>query len=295
MKILRWLFIIFLVITLFGIALQFFPRPVPPHPFFDTFDTYPLVMGHADDTGQGFWPGNTMLYLAGSADLGVDVLEMDIHMTQDGHLVLMHDDTVDRTTSGEGAVADLTLDEIKALEVGVNWTQDDGATYPYRGAGLQVPALAEVFERFPDYPMIIEIKPEDPAVAEALCRLIQSYNMTNNVIIPAYHDTTIQAFRTACPAVATAASSSEVRAFVALNFVFLANLLPLNYEAFQVPEESDGIPIVIESFVRTAHRRGLQVHVWTINDTDDMQRLTNLGVDGIMTDRPDRLFDVLER
>lgn len=295
MRTFRWLFGAFLVMTLLAMALQFLRRPVAPHPFFDNFDAYPLVIGHADDTGQGLWPGNTLLFLEGTADLGIDMLEMDVQMTRDGQLVLMHDDTVDRTTNGTGRVADLTLAEIQALEVAVNWTPDDGQTYPYRGAGLRAPALAEVFERFPDYPMTIEIKGADPAVGPQLCALIRAYDKTDTVLVPSFSATAIEAFRAACPEVATAANGDEVRAFVVLDFVFLANLLTLDYEAFQVPEESDGIPVVIESFVRNAHGRGLQVHVWTINDPDDMQRLISLGVDGIMTDRPDVLLEMLGR
>ncbi len=271
-------------------------RAVPTHPWFGQFDAdqYPLVIAHADDTGDGLWPGNTMTFLEGVAGLGVDVLEMDVHMTGDGHVVLMHDDEVDRTTNGTGLVSDHTLAEIKALEVAGNWTQD-GVTYPYQGQGLRVPTLSEVFERFPDSPMIIEIKQDSPDMTGPFCDLIRRYDMTQKVLVPSFDDQTIKTFRAACPEVATASARSETRAFVIASFLQATNLLTPAYQALQVPQTSDGIPIVIAPFVANAHKHNLQVHVWTINDPADMERLIQMGVDGIMTDRPDLLFPLVGR
>lgn len=270
-------------------------EPIPYHPIFDNFSDYPLVIGHADDSGSGLWPGNTMIYLEGTAEIGVDMLEMDVNMTKDGHIVLMHDTTVDRTTNGSGRIPDLTLEEIQALEVGVNWSQDDGETYPYRGQGLQVPTLEAVFQRFPDYPMTIEIKQTELDMTGPLCDLIHEYGMEDKVIIPSFSDEVIQNFREACPEVATAPASGEVRQFVILNFAFLADVLQPDYQVFQVPVESGGITVITDSFIRAAHNRNLQVQVWTINDTAEMQRLIDIGVDGIMTDRPDLLLQLLGR
>jgi glycerophosphoryl diester phosphodiesterase len=149
--------IFFSIIISLIIILNLVADPIPDHPVFNNFTNTPLVIGHADDTGSGLWPGNTMPYLEGIAEIGVDMLEMDINMTKDGRIILMHDTTVDRTTNGSGAIPDLTLAEIQALEVGVNWSQDNGQTYPYRSQQLQVPTIDHVFERFPNYPMVIEV------------------------------------------------------------------------------------------------------------------------------------------
>lgn len=274
----------------------FWPRrAIPQHPWFSQFDSYPLVIAHADDTGQGLWPGNTMLFLEGVAELGVDVLEMDAHMTKDGQIVLMHDDSVDRTTDSSGLVSELTLEEIRSLEVGGNWTQDNGTTYPYKDQGLQVATVEEVFQRFPEYPMIIEIKQESPSMAEPLCALINQYDMSEKVLVPSFSDQAISEFRSTCPQVATAASSGEVRRFVIANFLLATNLLNPAYQAFQVPETSGSIPVVIPHFVNGAEDHNLQTHIWTINEADDMERFLEMGVDGIMTDRPDILLDILER
>ncbi|MFL7839171.1 MAG: glycerophosphodiester phosphodiesterase [Candidatus Promineifilaceae bacterium] len=289
-----WLFTLLILLLILGFIL--WPRQsINQYPWFDQFDQYPLVTSHADDTGSGLWPGITMTHLEGVAGLGVDVLEMDAHMTSDGHIVLMHDDTVDRTTNGSGLVSDFTLEELQQLEVGVNWTQDEGATYPYQGKGLQIPTVEEVFQRFPDYPMVIEIKQDSPSMAEPFCVLIRQYDKTEKVLVPSFSGQTIAEFRAACPEVATASASDETRNFVIANFLMAANLIKPAYQAFQVPEESGGIPVVIPHFISSAHDRGLQVHVWTINDADDMHRLIDMGVDGIMTDRPDILKDILGR
>lgn len=292
----RNLWLLVLLILVLVVAVIYWPRrTIPQHPWFEQFDAYPLVIAHADDTGQGLWPGNTMPFLEGVAGIGVDVLEMDVHMSADGHIVLMHDDTVDRTTSGSGHVSEKTLAELKALEVGGNWSPDGGATTPYEGRGLQVPTVEEVFRRFPNYPMVIEIKQETPSIAGPFCALIRQYEMSEKVLVPSFSDQAIADFRAACPEVATAASSGEVRSFVVANFLLASNLLNPDYEAFQVPEESGGIPVVIPHFVKGAHDRSLQVHIWTINEEGDMRRFIEMGVDGIMTDRPDILLDILDR
>ena len=270
-------------------------RQQAEHPFFANFKTYPLIIAHADDTGLGLWPGSTMVFLRGVEELGVDVLELDVHMSKDGHIVVMHDDTVDRTTNGSGKINEITLKEIKSLEVGGDWSPDGGKTFPYRGAGLRVPTLAEVFYLFPDKPMNIEIKQAEPSMAQPLCDMIRNFGMSEMVLVPSFSDKAMEEFRTACPEVATAASSGEARLFVILNFALLTNLLTPQYEAFQVPQESSGIPIVIPHFVNRAHSRNLQVHVWTVNNPGEMQRLIDMGVEGIMTDRPDLLLDLREQ
>ncbi len=276
---------------------RFIAQPAPPHPFFNNFTAsdYPLVIAHADDSGTSPWPGDTMLFLENAAALGVDMLEMNTNMTADGVIVLLHDTSVDDTTDGAGLISDLTWDEISQLDAAYDWTDDDGATYSYRGQGLRVPTLESVFQKFPYIPLIVEIKQESPSMAQPLCDLIRAYGMENMVIVPSFSDVAITEFRAACPEVATAGSSDEIKQFVYLNFGFLANPLPPAYLAMQVPVESGGIPVITRSLVAHAHRRNLQIHAWTINDPAEMRRLIDLGVDGLMTDRPDLLLELLGR
>ena len=280
------------ILAIIGLS-RFTAQPAPPHPWFAQFNHYPLVIAHADDSGTSPWPGDTLLFLENATALGADVLEMNASMTQDGYIILLHDVTVDDTTNGTGLVSDMTLDVIKALDAAYSWTQDEGQTFPYRGQGLTIPTLEEVFRRFPVTPMIVEIKQETPSMAQPLCELIRQYGMEEKVIVPSYSDIAMGEFRAACPEVATAASSGEVRQFVYLSFAFLSNPVVPAYNAMQVPIKSAGITVITPGFVANAHRRGLQIHAWTINDPDEMRMLIDMGVDGIMTDRPDLLLEIL--
>ncbi|MEJ2210195.1 MAG: glycerophosphodiester phosphodiesterase [Anaerolineae bacterium] len=268
-------------------------RPAPEHPFFAQFQRRPLVMAHQG--GDGLWPSNTMYAFEHAVALGVDVLEMDVHSTADDVLVVIHDDTVDRTTDGSGAVHDLTLAEVQALDAGYRWTPDEGQTWPYRGQGIRIPALEEVFAAFPGMPMNIEIKQAQPSIAAPLCRLIRDHDMTERVLVVSFHEQATQEFRDVCPEVVTGTTQNEVIALFALSRPFLEAVYSPAAGAMQVPEYRSGLHVLAPRLVDAAHRRGVEVHAWTINEEEDMQRLIDLGVDGIITDYPGRLLRVLGR
>jgi glycerophosphoryl diester phosphodiesterase len=266
-------------------------QPAANKPFFAQDDF--MVIAHQG--GEELRPSNTMIAYQHAVDLGVDVLEMDLHSTGDGVLVLMHDATVDRTTDGSGAIKEMNLAEIKRLDAGHYWTADDGATYPYRGQGITVPTLEEVFTAFPDMLMNIEIKQQEPSIVEAFCQQLIEYDMGDKVLIPSFHPETMTEFREKCPGVATAMAEPEIRLFYGLNLAFLSRLFSPSGEAFQVPEYSGDTHVVTERFVRGAQRRNIAVHVWTVDDQTDMARFIEMGVDGIITDRPDLLLALLGR
>ncbi|MFT5210644.1 MAG: glycerophosphoryl diester phosphodiesterase [Flavobacterium sp.] len=293
----QWAFYSLIIFSSILLGLSFWTRSPPDHVFFSQFSAsqYPLVIAHADDTGNGLWPGSTHIFLDGVAELGVDIVELDVHMTKDGHIVVMHDNTVDRTTNGSGLISSMTFAEIKTLKVAEKWSNDGGITYPYKSRALTIPSLKEVFAKFPDYPMNIEIKQEFPSMAIAFCDVLREFNMTEKVLVPSFSAKAMGEFRHACPEVATAASGDDTQKFVLSNFIFLSKLLSPEYEAFQVPHTAYGFELVTSHFTDSAHKRNLQVHVWTINDPVEMNQLIDLGVDGIMTDRPDILLETLGR
>lgn len=270
-------------------------RPVPAHAWFAARpdDHTPLVFAHQG--GENLWPSNTMLAFENSAALGADVLDTDMHMTQDGVLILMHDQTVDRTTDGTGAIRDLTLAEIKTLDAGYDFSTDSGATFPFRGQGLTVPTLEELFTAFPEKRFGIEIKQTDPLpTAQKFCAVIRQYKMESRVLVSSFRQENMDAFRAECPEVATSATENEVRLFYILFRVGLTGFAFPPYNSFQVPEESGGIYILSPQFVAAAHARGLPIQPWTINETADLQRILALGVDGINTDNPDRLLELIK-
>jgi glycerophosphoryl diester phosphodiesterase len=279
-------------LLLFAVAVAF-SAPAVPRGLFLAPLPVPLVIAHQG--GDGLRPGNTLAAFENAVRLRVDMLEMDVQSSADGVLVLMHDSTVDRTTDGSGAVAGFSLAELQQLDAGYDWSLDGGQSNPFRGTDVRVPTLQEVLTAFPDMRMIIEIKQEAPALGMPLCTLLAAHNMQQKVLVAAFSAIAIADFRKACPQVATGASQREVATFYLLNLVFVGAAYSPPFSALQVPERRSGLQLITPSFTSTAHLKQLHVHVWTVNETDDMRRMMDAGVDGIITDYPDRLLALLNR
>lgn len=287
---LRFILPAFIILT--AIVLRVTSKSATEHPYYQDLNR-PLVIAHQG--GDGVWPGETMLAYQSATELGADVLEMDIHITADGELILMHDETVDRTTDGTGEIETMTLADLKKLDAAYDWTPDEGQTYPYRGKGVTVATLKEVFEAFPEMRMTIEIKKTNASMAKPFCDLIREYNMQDNILAASFHDERLKEFRKECPEVATSSAKNETTVFVLLTKSFLGGFYSPKFHSLQVPEESGGITVMTPSFVRAAHARNLAVEPWTINDEETMREFIEWGVDGIITDRPDILLKVLGR
>ncbi len=292
-KVARLLLIIAGLLLVVYILLAVLAEPVENHPFFSEGPPRPWVIAHQG--GDGLWPGDTLYAMEQAAALGVDVLEMDMHSTADGVLVLMHDGTVDRTTNGTGAITDMSLDELKALDAGYDWSDDDGLTFPFRDQGVTVPTLEEIFTVFPEYRMNIEIKQAEPSIIEPFCQMIRDYHMEDLVLVASFDQKVLNEFREVCPEVATSTGESEVITLFVLSKLFLENAYTPSASATQVPETRSGLTVLTKRFVNAAHKRSMEVHAWTINDQDDQQRLIDMGLDGIITDRPDVLMELLDR
>jgi glycerophosphoryl diester phosphodiesterase len=274
-------------------------EPVPPHPYFDG-PARPWVIAHQG--GERLFPSNTLLAMQGAANLGVDVLEMDVRATRDGALVVIHDETVDRFTNGTGVVSEMSFADLRQLDAGYYWTNDDGATYPYRGQGVVVPTLDEILAAFPDTRCNIEIKQVEPPIATAVCAALRQRGRAAQALVGSFHETVVLDFRAACPEVATAMVEAEIRPLWILNALFLGRLYqpPAGANAIQVPERGNlpllgEVQVVTPRLVRAAHRHNIEIHVWTVNETADMERLLATGIDGIITDRPDRALRLLGR
>jgi glycerophosphoryl diester phosphodiesterase len=208
----------------------------------------------------------------------------------------MHDETVDRTTDGTGKIEEMTLEQFKSLDAGYDWTVDGGQTYPYRGQGITAATLEELFQAFPDMPMTIEIKlVEDQPVARLFCDMIRQYGMQDKVLVASFHQDAMDEFRATCPEVSTSTTQNEVINFFVRQLLGLDGTYSPVGKALQVPEYQGSLRVLSPRFIAAARDRGLDVHVWTVNDAADMQRMIDLGVDGIITDNPDRLLEVLNR
>ena len=239
-------------------------------------------------------PENTLEAFRLAVLSGAGGLELDIHMTSDGRIVVIHDDSVDRTTEGTGLVRRMTLHEVQSLDAGYRFTPDGGTTYPYRGRGLRVPELGEVLGEFPGHKVNIDIKEEQPGVETALLETIKDANAGDRVLVVSEMTAVVERVRELSgSSVSTGASRREIRNFYRLSRLRQEFLVRPPYDALQVPVEYGGREVVTPRFVKAAHDRGVRVDVWTIDDPKEMRRLLDLGADVIMTNRPEVLEGVL--
>jgi glycerophosphoryl diester phosphodiesterase len=252
-----------------------------------------LLMAHRG--GEGCWPSNTLFAFQKALEHHSDVLELDIHSTADDILVVRHDPFVDSTTDGHGLIAELSLAEIKKLDAGYSWSMDGGNSFPFRGVGIAIPTLEEVFQAFPQTTINIDIKDQKIGSVNKLCKLLKSYGREETVVVGSFHDDQLETFRRLSPRTRTAAGVRETTIFYLLNRVRLGQIFRPSFYAFQIPEYSGRLHLVTPLFIRAAHQKGLQVHVWTVNEVSDILRLIEWGVDGLVTDYPNRLEALLGR
>ncbi len=261
----------------------------PPKPRHDFFRAPIRNLAHRGGRVQA--PEATLPAFAAAAAAGADALEMDVRVTADGALVVIHDETVDRTTDGRGPVAGMTLEALRSLNAGHRFQAPDGG-FPYRETPVRIPTFREVIEAHPDLSVVVEMK--TGTASEPLCRAIRAADRESEILVAAFARKTLEDFREACPGVATGAGFREVVSFLLLARLGLTGLYDAPADALLVSESSGPIRVVTSGFLRAARRVGLPVIVWTVNRTEDMTRLLDLGVDGILTDDPAALHDVLE-
>jgi glycerophosphoryl diester phosphodiesterase len=266
------------------------------------------VIAYAHQGGAWEGPSSTLHTIAAALEAGATGIELDVHATRDGHLVVCHDATVDRTTDGHGAIASLTLAEIRRLDNAHWWAPGADVTpglppdqYPFRGRApadrnFGVATLEEVLESFPGVVLNLDIKQTAPAVEPYEARLatmLHRFGRTDDVIVASFLDAATDAFSAHAPDVPTSAGTLAVADFYRS---VRAGEEPaqMRHVALQVPTKVGDLTVVDETFVAAAHAAGLAVHVWTIEEEDEMERLGRLGVDGIVTDRPSALVRVLD-
>lgn len=247
----------------------------------------PLVIAHRG--GAGLWPENTLFALQEAAKLGADLSEIDVHMSRDGVLVAIHDASVDRTTNAKGLVQELTLAELKRLDAGYHWTNDGGHTFPFRGRGITIPSLNEVFSAFPQRVISLEIKQTESPVVATLRETINHHGKSKQVLVSAFDARTMKVFRRLCPKIASAATDSEIHRFLRLSRTYLDRFSSVKATAFEVP-----FAAASACFIKAAHKKNKRVDVWTVNEVEEMAQLLAWKVDGILTDYPDRLINLLQ-
>ena len=250
------------------------------HPLLDR--SRPLVIAHRGASALA--PENTLEAFDRGFAMGADGLELDVRLSRDGHVVVVHDATVDRTTDGSGMVADLTLDALRRLDAGARFVGDDGQAW--RGRGLQIPALQDVLARYRDHPIIVELKGPDRELARAAVALVRRADAFDRVCFGGFDWRVMREARSLEPAAVTSASRMEGR-FALWKSRLGWSLAGQRYRAFLLPEITRGTRVISPRFIEAAHAADLPVQVWTVNREADMTRLLAWGADAIVTDRPD--------
>lgn len=236
------------------------------------------VVAHRGDSVHA--PENTMTAFERAVRLGVEALEFDVRVTADGVAVVHHDPTLDRTTSGAGAVAGQDAAAVRALDAGARFTPDGGRTYPFRGVGVQVPTLDEVLGAWPDIPVLIEIK-----VAEAspeVRRVLDRHAASHRAAVASFVDAAVAPFRGS--PYATGAARGDVARLLAASLVGARVRPP--YQLASVPPSYNGMPLPLGRFARALRSAGVPVHVWTVDRPDEARALWAAGVAGMISNDP---------
>lgn len=255
------------------------------------FRRCPRLYGHRGAAGLA--PENTLPSFRRACEDGVGYLELDVHATRDGVVVVIHDATLERTTDGAGEVRSLSFAELCCHDAGHRFERD--GEYPFRNCGVRVPSLEELIEALPGMPLNIEIKQAEPAIEERVVELLERCDALSRVVLAAEDHAVMQRIRKAAPDAATSASYAETREFFERCFVGSLDGFCSPARALQIPPRFEAFELVTAETLAAAHQLGLEMHVWTINDEAEMESLLRLGVDGLMSDFPDRLVSVASK
>lgn len=242
------------------------------------------VIGHRGN--RAFAPENTLQSFAEAVALGADALELDLHLSRDGVLMVAHDATLQRCTDGEGALADFTAAELGRLDAGYRFTLDGGRSHPWRGRGVRLPTFDAVIESLPgELPCIVELKVGN--AAPALCAAIRRHGIAQRLVVAAFDAAATRELHGA--GVALGASTSDVIRLLPRALLGLA-AAPAPFRALCIPQRWHGVPVPIAALARALRRRGGVTHIWTVNDEAQALQLWQQGVQGIISDDPARML-----
>ena len=246
------------------------------------------IIGHRG--ARGVAPESTIPAIRHGVEVGAQAIEIDLHASADGEIVVIHDPTLDRTTDGAGPLEDLTLSDLKRFDAGYRFTPDGGKTHPYRGQGIRIPTLDEAMEAIGDLPAILEVK--SAAAGRRLAEWLPGRAEFDRIIVGGFDAEEVG------PAGAVArhrcAYQTDLLGFVLWGKLGFSRPLPDDLSAAMVPVRKGAVRIVTRGFVRRMHAQGKGVFVWTVNRPEEMRRLFDLGVDGLISDYPAVLRRVVE-
>jgi glycerophosphoryl diester phosphodiesterase len=230
-------------------------------------------------------PANTRPAFDLALQQGADALETDVHVTRDGEIVVCHDPVVDAVSDGTGAIAQCSLSELKRLDFGYRFTPDEGLSYPFRGKRVEILTLTELLNSYPQTVINVDLKPRSGVSVRKFLSILDACDALSRVVVASFHQSNLHRVRLAHPTLVTSASTREVARFLV---AFYANIRPRQwpFRVLQVPLRTGRIPIVSARLVERARQQGLPVDVWTVDDEQSMRALYQLGVRGLVTNRP---------
>jgi len=209
---------------------------------------------------------------------GADGLEFDVRLSADGHVVVIHDPTVDRTTDGTGAVEGMTLAELTSLDAGSRFSaRTTDAVAP---VSARIPTLDEVLRSFPGIALIIEIK--SPAAASATRRLIEKHRAEERCLVDSFSSTALNVFRDS--RIASGPGRNGIVKILARSIIGGASAVPADVSALAIPRKYYGVPLPVGHLVRTMRSARKPTHIWTVNEPAEARELWKLGASGIITD-----------
>jgi len=223
---------------------------------------------------------------------GAGYLELDVHMTRDGEIVVSHDESLTRTCGRDALIRDLSWAELQRADAGYTLTFDGGVTFPFRGRSIGIPRLAEVLGSFLSVNYNVEIKQTEPSLVSRLLATIDDAGSRRRVLIACERDEPVRQVRKLAPNLPTNFPSGEVGDFLQAMAANGSSYQPRG-NALQIPPEYEGWRLITPESVKFAHAAGVEVHVWTVNEESQMNEMLDCGVDGLISDFPARALAVV--
>ncbi|MGM0414770.1 MAG: glycerophosphodiester phosphodiesterase [Bacillota bacterium] len=255
---------------------KFFPENTPDYGYFKLIDK-PINIGHRG--ASGYFPENTKISFDQALKMGAKGLEFDLKMTSDNIVLVFHDDDTMRMTGKKLEINDTEYNQIKKLTI-------------LETENEKIPLFKEILNKFSNIPMVIELKDTGQNVVEKVAEIIKETDSEGQVLLGSFHEETINGVREALPEVPTVACEREAFLFYILSHFGLAGFLSWSFEGFAIPTKHGNLPVLTPPFIAAAKAKGIGLFIWTINNKQTMEKLIELGVDGIMTDYPDKMNDI---
>lgn len=252
-----------------------------------------VVLAHRGDSHH--YPENTLPAFEAAEKMGVDLIETDVHITADGEVIVWHDVTLERMSGLKGLIPSLKLDEVMKADAGFLFSSDGGSSFPFRGKGVQVVLFEQLLKQLPTTRFNVDLKDKSEKLVNRYCEILNIQNASDRVCTASFHDSNLKLFRRLMPDSPCSFTQAEVVQTILLSKSgLIAFKRHFRGDVFQGPDREKGIQVATPRLIKALKKRGIPVHIWTINDAESMHRLLDMGVDGIFTDNPSILQQVLK-